>query len=463
MRDQTTVELTESIAYSGFWRRAGAVIIDTMALQSCCLLLAVGVFFITPEDMTNSVSKVLDSLFFLLFVVYEPLMEGSRYQATIGKMASGIQVTSLNGERISWGRAFGRRFAMLLSMLPMFIGFLFPVFNRKKQALHDMIAQTVVLDAGVSYFWRVMIVTLVLYVAILASAGFYVAKNLGAWITSGMTTAAVVLKEETVKAHGQSAIVQEKVNDKAPIKPYTISERQYEELLANSPVNFTPDPEKPTVFPVKPIALELSSFFEGNSSQWVEIHVSPGINLGRGGYAIVRIDNVLNGKGEDIYDKTNSLETEFFQTIFKSIISKDRKSINETRIVNVKKDVKETDIKSVSGVIKLYLPINTQTITISGADVGKTKAISPDLQIMVQRFGNGEVSVDAIGMGKNLLLNNFYAYSAKGSLLENDGRSSSGVDSKRNISWKVKGTPSTAQLVVAEKMLEKEYPFTLKK
>jgi uncharacterized RDD family membrane protein YckC len=463
MFERTHVNRAENFSYAGFWQRAGAMIIDTMLLQSVFLLIAVGVFFITPEAKINSASKVLNILLFLLAIAYGALMECSRYQATLGKIAAGIKVAAVEGERINLGQAFGRRFAMLLSSLLLFIGFLLPIFTEKKQALHDMIAKTVVLKVGTSYFWRVMVMTLVLYVAVFASAGVYVAKNLGAWVTSGITTGAVILKEETANMPKQNSIVQEAINKNAAIKPLNISQQQYEELLATSSVNFSPSPNKPAVFPTKSIALELSTFFEGNSTQWVEVHVSPEINLGRGGYAVIQIDKVLNGKGEDVYDKASTFESEAFQTKFDSVISKVKNPIDEIRMVTVKKGTKEVDIKSVSGVIHLYLPINAQTITISGADVGKPKEIASDLQIVLQKFGNGEVGFDAIGTGANRLLKNFYAYNAKGDLLEDGGWSSSGDDSKKYLSWKVNGTPTTAEFIVVEKMLEKEYPFTLDK
>jgi hypothetical protein len=55
-----------------------------------------------------------------------------------------------------------------------------------------------------------------------------------------------------------------------------------------------------------------------------------------------------------------------------------------------------------------------------------------------------------------------YVYNAKGELLKNLSFSSSGV-SEKSIVWSVDGTPSTVELIVAEKILVKEYPFTFKK
>jgi uncharacterized RDD family membrane protein YckC len=79
--------------------------------------------------------------------IYEAALESSSYQATLGKMALGLKVTDLEGRRISFARATGRHFAKILSGLMFFIGFIMAGFTQRKQALHDMIAGTLVVRA----------------------------------------------------------------------------------------------------------------------------------------------------------------------------------------------------------------------------------------------------------------------------------------------------------------------------
>ena len=76
--------------------------------------------------------------------LYEAIMESSTKQATVGKMIFNMKVTDLQGQRISFARASGRHFAKYLSALTIFIGYIMAGFSEKKQALHDMIAGTVV-------------------------------------------------------------------------------------------------------------------------------------------------------------------------------------------------------------------------------------------------------------------------------------------------------------------------------
>jgi uncharacterized RDD family membrane protein YckC len=77
--------------------------------------------------------------------LYFAWMESSEHQATLGKMALGLIVTDLNDQRVSFGRATGRFFAKIITSYTFFIGYIMAGFTEKKQALHDMIASTLVL------------------------------------------------------------------------------------------------------------------------------------------------------------------------------------------------------------------------------------------------------------------------------------------------------------------------------
>ena len=81
----------------------------------------------------------------ILHWLYFALMESSTWQGTLGKKALGLEVTDLEGRRISFGRATGRFFAKIISALILWIGFIMAGFTEKKQALHDMIAGTLVI------------------------------------------------------------------------------------------------------------------------------------------------------------------------------------------------------------------------------------------------------------------------------------------------------------------------------
>jgi hypothetical protein len=62
-----------------------------------------------------------------------------------------MKVVRSDGERLSFGRSLGRELAKYLSSIPLMIGFLLAAFTARKQALHDMVASTVVVREGPSH------------------------------------------------------------------------------------------------------------------------------------------------------------------------------------------------------------------------------------------------------------------------------------------------------------------------
>ena len=78
--------------------------------------------------------------------LYYAIQESSAKQATLGKQALGIVVTDLEGKRIDFVKATIRYFSKILSTLILMIGYIMAAFTERKQALHDMIAGTLVVN-----------------------------------------------------------------------------------------------------------------------------------------------------------------------------------------------------------------------------------------------------------------------------------------------------------------------------
>jgi uncharacterized RDD family membrane protein YckC len=149
-----------AVAYAGFWLRFVAWIIDRIVLQvaSSILLLPFGASLGLRQFLRNHPPSSPEELFplftsmgriFLLTIVltwlYYALLESSVWQATLGKKALGLEVTDLAGSRIPFGRATGRYFARWLSVMTIGIGYIMAGFTEKKQALHDILAGTLVI------------------------------------------------------------------------------------------------------------------------------------------------------------------------------------------------------------------------------------------------------------------------------------------------------------------------------
>jgi len=82
----------------------------------------------------------------ILAWLYFGLCESSAWQGTVGKLALGIRVTDMDGKRISFMRATGRYFGKIVSAFILCIGFLMVAWTQRKQGLHDLLAQTLVLN-----------------------------------------------------------------------------------------------------------------------------------------------------------------------------------------------------------------------------------------------------------------------------------------------------------------------------
>jgi uncharacterized RDD family membrane protein YckC len=74
------------------------------------------------------------------------IFESSYLKATPGKIVLGMVVVDFNEKRISFGVATIRYFGKFISSAIIGIGFLMVMFTQKKQALHDIIAKTVVIN-----------------------------------------------------------------------------------------------------------------------------------------------------------------------------------------------------------------------------------------------------------------------------------------------------------------------------
>src|SRR5262249_47608241 len=97
------------------------------------------------NDETFMVAAIVTMiLMWIVTWLYSSIMESSSTRGTIGKIATGIAVTDLKGERISFLRAAARYF--LKTMLSLCgVGYVVAAFTQNRQAVHDLIAGTVVI------------------------------------------------------------------------------------------------------------------------------------------------------------------------------------------------------------------------------------------------------------------------------------------------------------------------------
>ncbi|MGD0461727.1 MAG: RDD family protein [Tepidisphaeraceae bacterium] len=140
------------IVYAGFWMRFAAAIIDYIILavveRILQFVVGMGMFAPGPRAFSPVIFFPMMGLFsggFVLRWLYFALMESSQYQATVGKLALGIIVTNMQGQRVGFGQATGRYFGKFISYMTLMIGFMMAGWTQQKQALHDMLAGCLVI------------------------------------------------------------------------------------------------------------------------------------------------------------------------------------------------------------------------------------------------------------------------------------------------------------------------------
>jgi uncharacterized RDD family membrane protein YckC len=161
-----SARVSAPLPYAGFWERVAAYFIDGLILGIPFWIVVIGLISMfggfglmlhrnSPPD-PRAVAALVAPMFMLFFLgmlvfmivqwLYFALMESSERQATVGKSVLSLRVTNYDGQRISFGHATGRFFAKIVSgMVPLAIGYIMAAFTEKKQALHDLIAGTLVL------------------------------------------------------------------------------------------------------------------------------------------------------------------------------------------------------------------------------------------------------------------------------------------------------------------------------
>ena len=141
-----TFQHTAPQYFASFDQRLLASVIDFFFI----FLAYLGVMLICFLFVTEKMERVMLFAAFspsiiLLKYVYGSLAEASKTQGTIGKKLLNIKVTDLNGNRISLGRSFLRNSAKVLSVIPVFFGYLYSFLNKKQQCWHDIAANTLVI------------------------------------------------------------------------------------------------------------------------------------------------------------------------------------------------------------------------------------------------------------------------------------------------------------------------------
>ena len=151
--------------YAGFWMRFVAYIIDYIIIyivQSFIFIPVLGLLGISFASQIGNVENMSEAetlgmvggimavagatalLTSVIAILYWSLMESSKYQATVGKLALGLMVTDADGKSLDFVKSLIRNVCKIISGMILGIGYIMAGFTDKKQGLHDIIAGTLV-------------------------------------------------------------------------------------------------------------------------------------------------------------------------------------------------------------------------------------------------------------------------------------------------------------------------------
>lgn len=147
---------SNALAYAGLQLRIVAFILDVLVLISFGMLFAAaaGAYLIVDSsfndgNLSDRAPYVAVAIFLVYVFAFVPLYHVLLWRwfgQTVGMMAVHIKVMARNGKRLTVGRCALRLFGYAPSVLPLFLGLFMAAFDRKRRALHDRLAGTVVVE-----------------------------------------------------------------------------------------------------------------------------------------------------------------------------------------------------------------------------------------------------------------------------------------------------------------------------
>jgi uncharacterized RDD family membrane protein YckC len=121
------------IRYANVWERVAAFLIDMVIV----LLLSV----IISSQISFPYNWIVTAW------LYETLQISSNSQATLGQRTMDIKVSNIYGGRLDFAAASLRHFCKYISFFTALSGYLIILLDKRKQCLHDKIAEAYVVTA----------------------------------------------------------------------------------------------------------------------------------------------------------------------------------------------------------------------------------------------------------------------------------------------------------------------------
>lgn len=154
---ENQVNVEPTFFYAGFWRRLFAYMIDSTIILfisiTADILLALIASSLTQNMNEKYFSAVYENSLFVttLITTFYYIIFWIRGGQTPGKMLLHIRIVTSQGKPITFGRALLRYFGYVLSTATLYLGFLWIIWDKKKQGFQDKIAGTIVINEKMQF------------------------------------------------------------------------------------------------------------------------------------------------------------------------------------------------------------------------------------------------------------------------------------------------------------------------
>ncbi|GAA2156519.1 hypothetical protein GCM10009844_44860 [Nocardioides koreensis] len=135
--------------YAAWIKRVGAYLIDALLVAVAYFPAWIGLIVSSSggNDALATTLVVIGALLSLAVFVWNTCLRAGRTGYSIGKGVLGIKlVGERSGEPIGAGMAFVRYLLHIVDTLPLYLGYLWPLWDAKRQTFSDKIVHTVVLN-----------------------------------------------------------------------------------------------------------------------------------------------------------------------------------------------------------------------------------------------------------------------------------------------------------------------------
>lgn len=451
---QTVPGATQGVEYAGFWARFAALLVDTAILT--IIFLAIGITSAAAGAAAMMIGQVV---VFAVYLLYWPMMESSSRQATFGKSLVGIQVTDLDGARVSFLRAFLRNIAKIISSIPLSIGFVLAAFTARKQALHDIITKCLVVRAGPSHFVKAIAAAvggLVIAIGCGAAYFYYVLVPQMASEVAGTVQEAAKRAPAAKSAPATPPVAKAPPSARAvDAAPRPAGAAADFDSLAGPALT---GPDKPGTARAGPAILELSTVFP--SSVWVKVHLPAIKDLDIAPAPEVTVTGVLDASGQNYYDAASSFEKGMFLRVRLGSDSTPVPHLSGLRTVNTKPGLSEKALQKIEGQLRITIPVEATPVAFEAGDAGKEKPVH-GAAVALKSVSGAEAVLHYRGASRNML--GVRGYGKDGAAVAVESRQlppdNQAVD--MDLQVKFKGPVSKVEAIVAASLVERQFPFSL--